>query len=167
MTVSVTYLVEVPVAPFSEPVARSPSFGALLGRCVVRPFRRDQKRDFASAYDVALIRANVAQILGTRAQSALGDGELPWRPEFGSLVHLVRYMNNDDVLEDLLRSRVIDALEQWEPRVLIKDLAATRSSAGGETQNVLTFGITYDILSRARSGSVVASNVFQRFELAA
>jgi phage baseplate assembly protein W len=91
-----------------------PSF---LGQGILRPFRRDQKADFASAAGLALVKACVGQVLGTKADSARCSGELPWRTDFGSRLHLLRHSNNSDALADLALVMIREALAKWEPRV--------------------------------------------------
>jgi uncharacterized protein len=107
-----------------------------LGFGLLRPFRRDQKADFAAAGGGALIRSAVGQILGTVGSSDFTQGELPWRTEFGSLLHLLRHQKNDRVLQELARVYVVDALKRWEPRVVMgasrgSDLGADRARAVG------------------------------------
>ena len=94
------------------------SFGLL------RPFRRDQKADFAASGAEQVIRSAVGQILGTVGSSDFTQGELPWRTEFGSLLHLLRHQKNDRVLQELARVYVVDALKRWEPRVVVTAVRA-------------------------------------------
>jgi uncharacterized protein len=93
-----------------------PSF---LGQGLLRPFRRDLKNDFASGAAVDLVKACVGQILGTKADSALAPGELPWRTEFGSRLHLIRHNNNNDIASALATVYVQEAIAKWEPRVRV------------------------------------------------
>jgi phage baseplate assembly protein W len=79
------------------------------------PFRRHRKADFAAVGGEALVRSAVGQILGTMADSEFTQGELPWRTEFGSLLHLLRRQENDAVLQELARFHVADSLKRWEP----------------------------------------------------
>lgn len=125
-----TFEAEFPVVALVPPSVPSPEESALarllrgtprsnVGRGLIRPFSRDGKRDFLNATSVELMESMIVQILGTRATSAVAMGELPWRPEFGSWLYLLRHANNDDVLEDLARSYVVDALGRWLPRAEI------------------------------------------------
>lgn len=89
--------VSEPLIPQIETaVSTRPSF---LGTNLIRPFRRDQKKDFVSASGEALVRAAVGQILATRASSDVSQGEIPWRTNFGSLLHLLRYDAVDEVFK--------------------------------------------------------------------
>jgi hypothetical protein len=124
-----------------------------LGFGLLRPFRRDRKADFAAAGGEALVRSAVGQILGTMASSDFTQGELPWRTEFGSLLHLLRHQKNDAVLQELARVHVADALKRWEPRVQLTSVQVTRERDRGE--NVLALRIRYNIISANVPGNNV------------
>ncbi len=120
---------------------------AILGFGLTRPFRRDRKLDFASSGDRDLIESSVGQILGTRGSSEFSQGEVPWRTELGSLLHMLRHMKNDAVLAELARSDVLNALQRWEPRILVRSVTTTReSSSNGE--NILAIRVRFDVLGR-------------------
>jgi len=116
-----------------------------LGVGILRPFRRDQKSDFAAAGGEALIRSAVGQILGTVGSSDFTQGEVPWRTTFGSLLHLLRHQKNDNVLQELARVYVVDVLKRWEPRVTVTDVQVTREQRGGEP--VLAIRVRYNVIS--------------------
>ena len=116
-----------------------------LGAGILRPFRRDQKSDFAAAGGEALIRSAVGQVLGTMCSSDFTQGELPFRSEFGSLLHLLRHQKNNNVLQELARVYVVDALKRWEPRVVVTGVQVTREQQDGE--NVLAIRIRYDVIA--------------------
>ena len=124
-----------------------------LGFVLLRPFRRDRKVDFAAAGGEALVRSAVGQILGTMASSDFTQGELPWRTEFGSLLHLLRHQKNDAVLQELARVHVADALKRWEPRVQLTSVQVTRERDRGE--NVLAIRLRYNIISANTPGNNV------------
>lgn len=109
-------------SPGSTPAIVGPQAGGVpsfLGQGLVRPFRRDQRSDFANAGGRALVKACVGQVLGTRADSASGAGELPWRTEFGSRLHLLRHRNQtDEAFYALAVTYTRDALQRWEPRAV-------------------------------------------------
>ena len=104
-----------------------------LGKGLVRPFRRDEKNDFANDGGLNLVASAVGQILGTKAASENNAGELPWRPEFGSLLHLLRHRNIDSGLQELARASTIDAINAWEPRARITAFSSsgTNTKSGG------------------------------------
>jgi len=124
-----------------------------LGFGILRPLRRDKKNDWAAAGGEALVRSAVGQILGTMAASDFTQGELPWRTEFGSLLHLLRHQKNDAVLQELARVHVADALKRWEPRVQLTSVQVTRERDRGE--NVLALRIRYNIISANVPGNNV------------
>ena len=126
----------------------------VFGHNLVLPFRRDGKGDFANATDIRLVRGQVQQVLNTLASSGSTRGELPWRPEFGSLLTLLRFRNLDETTEELARTYVIDAIDAWIPRVRIKAASVVSDTA----INLLTIGVRYDILA-TNARSVLATNV--------
>jgi phage baseplate assembly protein W len=131
-----------------------------LGFGLLRPFRRDQKADFAAAGGDALIRSAVGQILGTVGSSDFTQGELPWRTEFGSLLHLLRHQKNDRVLQELARVYVVDALKRWEPRVVVTSVQIAREQQDGE--NVLAIRLRYNVISTNVPGNnVILSGIDQ------
>lgn len=122
-----------------------------LGRGIIRPFRRDLKSDIASASDLALVQSCIGQVLGTMAND--GDrvqGELPWRPEFGSRVYKLKHRKGA-LLDAMAKAFIADALAQWEPRVILKATKATFDAAS----RTLTVRITYDIIDRNVPGNQV------------
>ena len=126
----------------------------------MRPFRRDQKADFAAAGGEALIKSAVGQVLGTVGASDFTQGELPFRTEFGSLLHLLRHQKNDRVLQELARVYVVDALKRWEPRVRITSVEVTREQLDGE--NVLAIRVRYDVIAaNAPGNNVILAGVEQ------
>ena len=125
----------------------------LLGFGAIRPFRRDGKSDFAAAGGEAAVRSAVGQVLGTMAASDFTQGELPFRTEFGSLLHLLKHQKNDAVLQELARVHVVDALKRWEPRVRVTSVQVTRERQNGE--NVLSIRVRYDVIDRQVAGNNV------------
>jgi phage baseplate assembly protein W len=109
---------------YAEPVQRFQEVGLLA------PFRRDQKRDFVSGAGEELVRSAVRQVLFVRADDGRSSGELPWRPEFGSLLYRLQYLGMDEGMAALLRHRVVEAIATWEPRVRISDVQVSREFDG-------------------------------------
>jgi phage baseplate assembly protein W len=133
-------------------------------RGLLRPFRRDRKADFAAGSGEAFIRSAVGQILGTMAASEFTPGELPWRTEFGSGLHLLRHQKNDALLLELARIHVVDALKRWEPRIRITSVQITREWDRGE--NVLAIRLRYRLIDRGWSGrNAVVEAIEQRILL--
>jgi hypothetical protein len=131
-----------------------------LGFGLTRPFQRDLRSDFAAAGGEQLVRSAVGQILGTVGSSAVTQGELPWRTDFGSLLHVLRHQRNDNVLQELARVYVVDALKRWEPRVVVTLVQTTREQHDGE--NVLSLQLRYNVISANTPGNnVILSGVEQ------
>lgn len=93
-------------------------------RGIITPFRRDQINDFANGGGKALLRSHLEQILGVRCASAgITQGEYPWRPEFGSLLDVLRHRNtNDASTQELARKFVVDAVARWTKLVRVTDV---------------------------------------------
>lgn len=123
-----------------------------LGRGLIAPFRRDKKRDFASAGGEELVRSAVMQVLGTVGASDFTQGELPWRTEFGSLLNLLRHKRNDIVLRELARVYVRDAIRKWEPRVVVTGMDIQRLDPDG---NKLSIRLRYHVIQRNVPGNRV------------
>jgi uncharacterized protein len=133
---------------------------AFLGFGLTRPFQRDLRSDFAAAGGEQLIRSAVGQILGTVGSSDYTQGEMPWRTDFGSLLHVLRHQRNDHVLQELARVYVVDALTRWEPRVVVTSVQVMREQREGE--NVLAIRIRYDVISTNTPGNnVILSGIDQ------
>jgi uncharacterized protein len=135
-----------------------------LGFGLTRPFQRDGRADFAAASGEQVVRSAVGQVLGTIGSSEITPGELPWRTDFGSLLHRLRHQKNDSILQELGRIYVVDALKRWEPRVLVSDVRITREQHGGE--NILAIRLRYDVISTNTPGnSVILSGIQQTIRL--
>lgn len=118
--------VPVTVVTRSE-TGRAIDTSGVVGRGLLRPFRRDGKQDFASGTGVELIAAHVGQILGTIASGETTGGELPWRTEFGSLLHLLRLSNASPAVVEKARTFIVSALRRWEPRVRVTAVKAEQT----------------------------------------
>lgn len=127
---------------------------APFGFGIIRPFQRDQKGDFATAQDATLVIAAIGQILGTVASSDFTQGELPWRPEFGSLLHLLRHRPNTPALDELARRYVVDALQKWERRIVVTDTSVGRSFDEDGGLNSLVIRVRFNFIATA-TGAVI------------
>jgi phage baseplate assembly protein W len=121
-----------------------------LERGLLAPLRRDAQQGFATGYTEALVRSSIRQILGTRADDGAQAGELPWRPEFGSLLERLRFMNMDDSYGALVRNRVANAVGRWEPRARIKRVETVRREDG-----VAETVVVYDIVQAGTENVLV------------
>lgn len=93
-----------------------------LGHGLLRPFRRDEKSDFANASGAALVKSVIGQILGTRAASTAAQGEIPWRTNAGSLLYLLKHGSSVSVA-GVARIYAQDALRKYEPRIEVLDVS--------------------------------------------
>ena len=132
----------------------------MLAAGLLTPFRRDQKSDFAHGADEALVRSCVAQVLGTECSMDDGSasGELPWRPEFGSVLYRLRQRPNDETTRQLAKFFVADALRRWEPRVRLTDVSFIQQkidprNIGGP--DALFIRVKYDIIKANVPGNNV------------
>lgn len=175
MPVDVSWILETPVppAPPSEdvtaPAVTRADASSPLGYGLLRPFRRDQKADFAAAGGIELVKSAVGQILGTLAGNNRISGELPWRTDFGSQLMLLRHRNNNLALADIAKAWIVEALQRWEPRVQITSVKITQEEAvPGEGRNVLLVRLRYNILTKPAAGnSVILPDVSQTVTIVA
>ena len=136
-----------------------------FGSGITRPFRRDKKTDFASESGLDLIRSQVGQVLGTRASSNFSQGELPWNPQFGSLLHLLKHRNTFDGTKELAHVYVIEALKKYVPRIRVKEVDISISSATAGAFNQLNIFVVYDVLDSQQSDNVVVEDVAQQVQI--
>jgi phage baseplate assembly protein W len=138
-----------------EQAAAAVSLGqpSFVGRGIRRPFMRDQKNDLATAEGIDLIKANIGQVLGTKGPTTRAVGELPWRTEFGSRLHLLRHSNNTDASNAFASVAVQDAVQTWEPRARI---TSTKIEKSPSPRQVLVRA-TFDVVELG--GRVVASGL--------
>lgn len=125
MPQQISYNLTEPATPGVTPGAAAEQgvttpLDSFLGFGLIRPFVRDAA-DFAKAGGFLQVRSSVGQILGTKAQSERTAGELPWRPDFGSKLYLIRHRKGP-IVEALARSFIREALDTWEPRVEIVEV---------------------------------------------
>ena len=66
--------------------------------------------------DIEAIKQSITQILNTR------PGERVMRPKFGSGVNTVLFALMDNFTEDRLRDAVVNAIQQWDTRVIVRDV---------------------------------------------
>lgn len=100
----------------------------------------------ATSSDHAHIHESIRQILGTR------KGERFMRPEFGTRLHELVFEQNDRLLYGLIRHEVIEALDLWEPRVIVTDVAVGADESDG---NLVLVNIRYRLISSQVEGNLV------------
>jgi hypothetical protein len=119
-----------------------------FGRGLIHPFRRNRTSDFQNEFGPKLIKSAVSQILGTVAATEIAQGEVPWRPNFGSAIHLLKHQPQNETLQNLARIHVVEAIQRWEPRVKITDVRVERK----DTKLILNVRFNFIDLN---TGSVV------------
>jgi len=138
---------------------------AHLGRGLLRPFRRDEKNDFANAEGEELVRACVGQVLSMKATSPKAVGELEWDPKRGSLLYMLVHRNNDMVQRELARVYVVDTIRAFEPRIAIRAMRIT-SEPREEGGSALIIRLRYDLLAaNSSTNQVVREGIVQTVEL--
>lgn len=135
------------------------AFLTFLGRGIDTPFRRGAN-DFASSEGIDHIRSLVANVIGTRSQADIGgesqiSGELPWRTDFGSLLHLLRHKNNTVLVAELARVHVADALARWVPQVRFREVETSIGNDLNGEPTVLHMRVRYDVIGINRPGNEV------------
>ena len=93
--------------------------------------------------DQGHIHESIRQILGT----ARGSRFL--LPEFGSRLHELLFESNDAILRGLIHHEVIDALNRWEPRIVINDVSINSQD------NLLLVAIEYRLIASQVLGNYV------------
>lgn len=129
--------------------AKPPTY---LGVGLLQPFQRDKKGDFANDGGLNLVRACVAQVLSVQADSGDGivQGEMPWRPEFGSKLYLLKHKRGR-VLHAFADVYVKEALARWEPRVVVTSVSASFDN----TARTLTITLIYNVITSNIPGNQV------------
>lgn len=84
------------------------------------PFRQSDTEIPAAVTDAELVRQSLVQILNTNR------GERVMRPQFGCNLQQYVFENNDDLLEQLLRTEISTAISRWEPRALLNSVVFSR-----------------------------------------
>lgn len=100
----------------------------------------------ATSSDHAHIHESIRQILGTR------KGERFLRPEFGTNLHKLIFEPNDRVLYGLIRHEVMTALDEWEPRVIVTDVAV---GPADDDEHLVLVNISYRLISSQVEGNMV------------
>lgn len=117
----------------------------VLGRGWAFPVRRDGPSIAASA-DEASVREAIVIILSTR------KGERVMRPGFGCNLDQLLFAPNNGATQAAAAFEARDALESWEPRIEVLDVAA---SAGGERGETLLIEVSYRVRSTDNRYSLV------------
>jgi len=110
------------------------------------PVRTDHKGDIVLSDGEANIEDSIRLILGT------AKGERIMQPEFGCDIHDHVFESMDGTTLTLVESGAKEALIQWEPRIDINRIEASRDA---ETPNKLLVDITYTVRSTNAESNMV------------
>ena len=95
---------------------------------------------------IAKINQSLYDIFSTR------KGERVLQPEYGSQLHRLLFEMADDVLEDMIKIYVLEAIEQWEPRIEVDFISAERVP---DDEHVVEVSIHYRISKTNIQGSYI------------
>lgn len=126
-----------------------------LGYGLIRPFQRDKKTDFAASGGARLVRSRVGQILGTRAASQYTQGELPWRDDFGSLLHLLRHRNIDETTIEIARVYVAQAISRWDATARVTDIQVLAEDVEGYGEVAVAIKLKIALVGKNSTGNAV------------
>ena len=153
MCADVVVVVARPPQPGNDDEADAPRNPALefLGKGLKFPFAFQRRSggtqvSTATSSDHAHIHESIRQILGTRR------GERFLRPDFGTSLHELVFEPNDHILFGLIRHEVMTALDRWEPRIIVKDVAVAADSAD---EHLVLASISYRLISCQVEGNMV------------
>ena len=125
----------------------------ILGKGLGFPFRFERRSGGAEVSSATTtehehIQESIIQILGT------SPGERFMRPEFGSRLKALVFEANDDVLKGLIRHYVIEAIKQWEKRVIVTGVTFDEPAQDVE-RHVIAVRISYRVIRSRVEGNLV------------
>ena len=115
------------------------------GHGIVTPLQR-LGGDFNTASGVELVRSCLLFLLGTR------QGDVPWRPGFGTAVERQRLKNMSDEDLEVLRISLETAVARHEPRVQLLGLEVEKQ------QTELRIHLTWRLAGAGTQGIAPASS---------
>ncbi|MEO1061304.1 MAG: GPW/gp25 family protein [Actinomycetota bacterium] len=107
-----------------------------VGSGVAFPMRLDRTGG------VALVDGHDEIVESIRLILATAPGERPMRPEFGCAIHEYVFAPADHITAARLEAEVTDALQRWEPRIELIEVAVDRDT---EEHNLLLIDIRYQL----------------------
>lgn len=157
MPVTSIYTLSSPNSPGSSPEVFGQGQGInenpdILGYGLMAPFIRSNA-DFYNDGSFEHLDSMISQVLGVMGGNDYIEGELPWRNDFGSQLHLLRHKNNTDVVQELARIYIIEALSKWLPQIIVEDIIMNKKTDYKGDENILEIRIGYSL-----NGSVQGSN---------
>lgn len=119
---------------------------AFLGQGWNFPLQLNSRGGIALAGGEQDIEQSIHVILGTV------PGERRMRPEFGCRIHELVFAPNNAATEGLLIHYIREALERWEPRIEVQDIAV---STAPDNEATLLAEISYQIKDTHDPRSIV------------
>jgi len=96
------------------------------------------------------VQSAIGQILGTEAESETTQGEVAWRPDFGSKLRMLRHRKGRIVVE-MGRAYILEAIRRWEPRITITKVEATFDSQ----ERLVAFRVSANLIKENVPGNRV------------
>ncbi len=113
-------------------------------RGIAFPFGRSSTSLPAAVTDEELVAQSIQQIVLT------APGERVMRPDFGSNAYAFVFENNDEILEELIRSEVVGAIGKYEPRATVQNVITERDGS----QIIVTIQFVVNLTGRVATVSV-------------
>jgi hypothetical protein len=87
------------------------------GSGLICPFQRDGKGDFVNGNGLAVLKTDIAELIGIRGPTMNQPGELPWDTEIGSRVMALRHRGmHTEMTRATAEQFVSEPVRKWEPR---------------------------------------------------
>jgi phage baseplate assembly protein W len=110
------------------------------------PIQRGDNGFFKQSFDTAtVVRNNLKTLLLTRR------GEVPMNPTFGADLYSILFEQNEDVIEEVVKQKIIDAVETWLPYININSISFDRSN-----NNIDVYAL---VLTIKYTSSATANNI--------
>ena len=120
-----------------------------IGNGVLCPFRRDGKGDFANGSGLELLKSDVGTLLGLVGSSATEPGELPWDPDRGSRLPMLKHRHlHSEMTRALADQLTSGVLRTYEPRVRPGRVRVT--TEGGNTLRCMSNIVRWDLCAPRR-----------------
>jgi len=122
------------------------TFKELVGSGIAFPPQIDSRGELALTAEYNEIQQSIYVILGT------APGERVMRPEFGCYIHDYIFAPSNLVTAAAVQTVVRQALERWEPRIILKTVNVLPSNG---KLGVLLIEIDYEVKSTSDERSLV------------
>jgi phage baseplate assembly protein W len=108
------------------------------------PFGKSSTSLPAAVTDEELVAQSIQQIVLT------SPGERIMRPDFGCNAYAFVFENNDEILEELIRSEVTGAVGKYEPRATVQNVTTERD----RSQIIVTIQFVVNLTGKQAKVSV-------------